>query len=123
LRTTLLAQEKTHIDRKLQPTKDRWKKKELTICSNGWSNTKRRPLINIMASSSGGPMFLNSINFSGIVKDGEYIANLFIEAIENEGSNNVVQVITDSATNMKLAGSIMEKKILIYFELLVLFIV
>ncbi|XP_025884405.2 uncharacterized protein [Solanum lycopersicum] len=110
LRSTLLAQEKTHIDRKLQPIKGTWKKKGLAICSDGWSDTKKRPLINIMASSSGGPMFLNSINSSGIGKDGEYIANLFIEAIENVGSNNVVQVITDNASNMKLAGTIVEQK-------------
>ena len=63
-----------------------------------------------MASSSGGPMFLNSINSSGIGKDGEYIANLFIEAIENVGSNNVVQVITDNASNMKLVGTTVEQK-------------
>ena len=68
LRSTLLAQEKTHINRKLQPIKGTWKKKGLSICSDGWSDTKRRPLINIMTSSSGGPMFLNSINSSGIVK-------------------------------------------------------
>ena len=76
-----------------------------------------------MASSNGGPMFLNSINSSGIVKDGEYIANLFIEAIENVGSNNVVQVITDNASNMKLDSSFVEQNFPYNFGLLVLFIV
>jgi len=36
LRTTLLAQEKAHINRKLQPIKDTWKRKGLSICSDGW---------------------------------------------------------------------------------------
>nr|XP_009788797.1 PREDICTED: uncharacterized protein LOC104236553 [Nicotiana sylvestris] len=109
LRTTLLAQEKAHIDRKLQPIKDAWKRKGLSICSDGWSNIKRRPLINIMAASSGGPIFLKSINSSGIVKGGEYIANLFIKSIEEVGASNVVQVITNNASNMKLAGSTIEQ--------------
>ncbi|XP_059283958.1 uncharacterized protein LOC132037453 [Lycium ferocissimum] len=52
LRTSLLAQEKTNIARKLQPIRDTWRKKGLSICSDGWSDIKRRPLINIMASSS-----------------------------------------------------------------------
>lgn len=56
-------------------------------------------------------MFLNSINSSGIVKDGEYTTNLFIEATENVGSNNVVQIITHNASNMKLADTFVEKKI------------
>jgi len=109
LRTTLLAPEKAHIDRKLQPIKDAWKRKELSICSDGWSDIKRRPLINIMAASSGGPIFLKSINSSGVVKGGEYIANLFIKSIEEVGASNVVQVITDNASNMKLAGSTVEQ--------------
>ncbi|XP_060200771.1 uncharacterized protein LOC132629044 [Lycium barbarum] len=109
LRTSLLSQEKMNIMTKLQPIKDSWKKKGLSICSDGWSDVKRRPLINIMAASSGGPIFLNSINSSGIVKDGDYVANLFVKAIEGVGSENVVQVITDNASNMKLAGSIVEQ--------------
>ncbi|XP_075099048.1 uncharacterized protein LOC107821901 [Nicotiana tabacum] len=97
LRTTLLAQEKAHINRKLQPIKDTWKRKGLSICSDGWSDIKRRPLINIMGASSGRPIFLKSINSSGIIKDGEYIAKLFIKAIEDVDAENVVQVITDNA--------------------------
>ncbi|XP_016495626.2 uncharacterized protein LOC107814692 [Nicotiana tabacum] len=62
-----------------------------------------------MAASSGGPIFLKSINSSGVVKGGEYIANLFIKSIEEVGASNVVQVITDNASNMKLAGSMVEQ--------------
>ncbi|KAL7233940.1 hypothetical protein ACSBR1_017528 [Camellia fascicularis] len=38
LRTTLLAQEKAHVNRKLQRIKDSWKKKGVSICSDGWSD-------------------------------------------------------------------------------------
>ncbi|XP_016474542.2 uncharacterized protein LOC107796301 [Nicotiana tabacum] len=62
-----------------------------------------------MAASSGGPIFLKSINLSGVVKGGEYIANLFIKSIEEVGASNVVQVITDNASNMNLVGSTVEQ--------------
>ncbi|KAL7184927.1 hypothetical protein ACSBR2_026970 [Camellia fascicularis] len=38
LRTTLLSQEKEHVNRLLQPIKDSWKKKGVSLLSDGWSN-------------------------------------------------------------------------------------
>jgi len=64
-----------------------------------------------MGACSGGPIFLKLINSSGIIKDGEYIAKLFIKAIEDVDAKNGVQVITDNAGNMKLAGSIVEQNV------------
>lgn len=54
---TLLAQEKTNIDRKTQLISDTWKWKGLSICSAGWFDIKRRLLKNITGASSGGPIF------------------------------------------------------------------
>ncbi|PHT40514.1 hypothetical protein CQW23_19368 [Capsicum baccatum] len=62
-----------------------------------------------MGASSAGPIFLKSINSSGVVKDGGYIAKLFIKVIEDVDPKNVVQVITDNTGNMKLAGTIVEE--------------
>ena len=36
----------------------------MSICSDGWSDAQR-PLMNIMAISEGGPMFLKAINCEG----------------------------------------------------------
>ncbi|CAA0809034.1 Unknown protein [Striga hermonthica] len=110
LRTTLLAQEKAHINVKVHHIKESWNKKGLSICSDGWSDIQRNPLINIMAASESGALFLSSTNASGEVKDAEYVANIFIRAIEDVGPNNVVQVITDNASNYKAAGGIIELK-------------
>ncbi|KAH0709599.1 hypothetical protein KY284_011026 [Solanum tuberosum] len=95
LRTTLLAQEKTHIDRKLQPIKGTWKKKGLSICSDGWSDTKRRPLINIMASSSGGPMFLNSINSSGIVGETRFASHIIMTTRIRKVKSSLEKMVMD----------------------------
>lgn len=85
------------------------KKRGLSICSDGWSDTKRRPLINIMWTSSHGPILLKSVNSSGIVKNGEYFAKLFVKAIYDVDPKNVGQVITNDAGNMKLTCSIVEQ--------------
>ena len=92
LRTTLLAQEKEHINRLLQPIKDTWKKKGVSVVSDGWSDRQRRPLINV---------FLKAIDASGNIKDAEYVANLFIQVIKDLGEANVVQIVTDNASNYK----------------------
>ena len=38
LRTTLLANEKRHVENLLQPIKNTWKEKGVSIVSDGWSN-------------------------------------------------------------------------------------
>ncbi|KAL8477439.1 hypothetical protein ACS0TY_029655 [Phlomoides rotata] len=63
-----------------------------------------------MAASSGGTMFLKAIDASGIIKDGEYVSSLFEEAIKEVGESNVVQIITDNASNYKSAGSMIESR-------------
>ncbi|XP_028060347.1 uncharacterized protein LOC114263958 [Camellia sinensis] len=110
LRTTLLSQEKAHVNRLLQPIRDSWNKKGVSLLSDGWSDRQRRPLINVMASSAGGAMFVKAIDSSGIVKDGEYVASLFIKAIKEVGEANVVQIVTDNTSNYKHARLSIENK-------------
>ncbi|GFZ16767.1 hypothetical protein Acr_26g0000370 [Actinidia rufa] len=86
LRTTLLAQEKEHINRLLQPIKDTWKKKGVSVVFDGCHHA------------------------SGNVKDAEYVASLFIQVIKDLGEANVVQIVTDNASNYKAAGLSIEGK-------------
>ena len=53
-------------------------------------------------------MFLKVVDCSGIEKDAMFISTVFIEAVENVGPHNVVQVITDNAQVCKAAGLIVE---------------
>nr|KYP64116.1 hypothetical protein KK1_018705 [Cajanus cajan] len=61
LRTTLLQQEKAHVERLLKPIKSTWNAKGVSIVSDGWTDVQRRPLINFMATSEGGPIFLQEM--------------------------------------------------------------
>ena len=110
LRTTLLQKEKSNIENLLEPIKKTWNEKGVSICSDGWSDAQRRPLINIMAVSESGPMFLKAINCEGETKDKHFIADLLINTIQEIGPQKVVQVITDNAATCKVSGHIVEAK-------------
>ncbi|KAK8930493.1 hypothetical protein KSP39_PZI016120 [Platanthera zijinensis] len=110
LRTTLLQKEKSNITRMLQPIKDTWPQKGISLVSDGWTDAQRRPLINFMAASEDGPVFLKAVDASGEYKDRHYIAKLMIEVINEVGAENVIQVITDNAPVCKAAGAIVEAR-------------
>ncbi|KMS95927.1 hypothetical protein BVRB_003630 [Beta vulgaris subsp. vulgaris] len=104
LRTTLLAQEKARLRKLLQPTRDRWVKKGLSLCSDSWSDGVNRPIINVMAAYGTSTIFVDSIDASGKRKDVAFVAEVFIQAIKEVGPENVVQVITDNGANFTAAG-------------------
>ncbi|TYG95732.1 hypothetical protein ES288_A11G291900v1 [Gossypium darwinii] len=92
LRTTLLQKERANIKRLLQSIKGMWREKGISLICNGWTDAQRRPLINFMAISEGGVVFLKAVNYT----------------ISEVGAQNVVQVITDNALVCKVAGSLVE---------------
>ena len=53
-------------------------------------------------------MFLKSIDASDKVKDGHLLFQLLDEVVEEVGVANVVQIITDNASNYVLAGKLLE---------------
>jgi hypothetical protein len=108
LRTTLLQHEKTNIERLLAPFKTTWHTKGVTITADGWSDAQQRPLINFIAVTKEGPMFLRAINTEGDIKRKEYIAEKLMSIIEEVGPKNMVQVITDNASNYKGAEMLIE---------------
>ncbi|XP_075633698.1 uncharacterized protein LOC142606196 [Castanea sativa] len=108
LRTTLLHKERTHIEKLLKSIKETWKEKGLCIVSDGWTDSRKRPLINFVATSKKWPLFIKSIDGTKEYKDKHYIADLFLKVIGEVGHQHVVEIITDNAFVMKAAGSIVE---------------
>ncbi|KAK1438667.1 hypothetical protein QVD17_04476 [Tagetes erecta] len=97
------------VEKELTPIKDTWYTQGVSIVSDGWSNVKHEPLINVLAVNSRGATFLFSDNFIGVKKKGPVIAQFLIGAIEQIGPSNVLQVVTDNAANCKAAGEEIEK--------------
>ena len=108
LGTSLLQQEKANVERLLQPIKSTWREKGVSIVSDGWSDSQRTPLINFMAVTESGPMFLKAVDCSGETKDKVFIFGLLKEVIDEVGPDNVIQVITDNAKNCAGAGLLIE---------------
>lgn len=79
------------------------------MCTDGWSDSQRRPLINIMATCETGPMFLKAVNCEGETKNAQFIANLLDQCIHEIGPQYVVQVITINASSCK-AGKVTKAK-------------
>jgi len=103
----LLLKERSHVENLLQPIRDSWKHKGVTIVSDGWSDSQRS-LINFMAITESGPMFLKTIDGYGKIKDKDFIAKHIRDAIIEVGPKNVVQIITDNETICKEAGLLIE---------------
>lgn len=110
IRTSLLVQEKTRVERMLRPIKTIWSLKGVSIVSDGWSDPQRRPLLNFMAVTEDGPMFLRAVNIEGELNSKEYIFEKMLETIDFVGAANVVQVVTDNAANCRAAGLLVEQK-------------
>ncbi|KAL6578675.1 hypothetical protein OROMI_008891 [Orobanche minor] len=110
LRNSLLIKERAHIESCLNPLKNSWKEKGVSLDSDGWTDSQRRPIINFMAACESGPMFLKAINCEGEYKDKISIAKLLKECIDSVGHQSVVQVITDNAPVCRGAGLLIENQ-------------
>ena len=102
----------TNLKKELALTKDsmkdhfiEWSKNGCSIMSDGWTDRKERSLVNFLVYSSRGTMFMKSIDASSMVKTGEKLFELLDSWVEEVGEANVVQVITDNASNYVAAGT------------------
>ncbi|KAF0897173.1 hypothetical protein E2562_034224 [Oryza meyeriana var. granulata] len=69
---------------------------------------KRNPLLDEVTIIEA-PKGKNDEDYSGIEKTGEAIAEFLLNAIEEIGPANVLQVVTDNASNCKAAGKEIQK--------------
>ena len=78
--------------------------------SYGWTNGKSRCLIKFLVNSPAGTWFIKSIDAFDTIKNGELMFRYLDEVVEEIGEENVVQVITDNASNYVNVGMrLMEK--------------
>eukprot|EP00253_Pinus_taeda_P023136 PITA_23136 len=110
LRGYRLQKEILSINDYLKDFKDSWAKTGCTIMSDGWTDQRNHTIINFLIFCPQGTMFLKSIDASDKVKYGQLLFQLLDEVVEEVGVANVVQVITDNASNYVLAGKLLEEK-------------
>jgi len=108
LRGPLLAKERIHVENLLEPIRNSWKHKGVTIVSDGWSDPQKRTLIKFMVVTDSGPMFLKSINASHEIKDKDFIGIHMRDIVMEVGPDNVIQIIIDNAVVCKVVGMFTE---------------
>jgi hypothetical protein len=80
----------------------------LTLMSDGWTDIRGNPLINIIFVTPQ-PVFVKAVETTSR-HTGEYIANILSTEIESVGASKVQAVVTDNASNMKLAWKLLKDK-------------
>jgi len=79
--------------------------------SDGWTDKRRRTLLNFLVNSPKGIVFLKSIDPSHITKTADKFFSMLDQIVKEVGEENVVQVVTDNEANYKANGAmLMEKK-------------
>jgi len=75
---------------------------------DGWIDGKGRFLTNFLVNSQSERVFLKSIDTSNnVIKDAKQMFELLDSMIEETGEDNVVQVVTDGASNFMAAGKML----------------
>ncbi|XP_020241521.1 uncharacterized protein LOC109819937 isoform X2 [Asparagus officinalis] len=111
LRETILQREVDETREIIEKFKKSCALNGCSILTDAWSDRKMRSIMNIVVHSDGGTAFLGSCDASGDKHDANYICNYVEKAIEELGAQNVVQIVTDGASNnMAAAKSLAIKK-------------
>ena len=93
MRTKRLDDERERIDRSLEPVRAAWKKYGCSILSDGWSDPKKRGIINILVSCPLGTYFLRSVDSREI---GKKITN---ELIYRHIKQAIIEVFNNRIAN------------------------
>uniref|UniRef100_A0A2N9HC69 DUF659 domain-containing protein n=1 Tax=Fagus sylvatica TaxID=28930 RepID=A0A2N9HC69_FAGSY len=94
----------------LEEYKQEWGKMSCSIISDGWTDKKRRSLCNFLVNSPKGTIFMYSIDTSDIYKTADKVFEMLDNVIEMVGEENVMQIVTDNASNYKKAGEMLMEK-------------
>lgn len=94
----------------LDPIKSPWPSSWVSIFFYQWIDATCHPFIKFMMSSLNGLVFLKSMDALRKYKDAQYMGELFIKVIKNEGVYSCAKIITNNAPICKHANMIVEDK-------------
>lgn len=93
LGTPLLNTEIKAIDDIRKRHEEAWIESGCTLMSDGWTDRRRRNIINFLVNSVAGTFYLHSIDASSQEKTAEFIADGLENAMKIIGPQHVVQVL------------------------------
>lgn len=104
VRVPLLKEEVEDAKQLMKAHEAEWVAHGCSLMCDGWEDRKHRTLINFLVNTSRGSFFLESVDASAVAKTGDMLFDVISRFVERIGPKNVVQVVTDSASNHKAAG-------------------
>ncbi|CAM8892599.1 unnamed protein product [Rhodiola kirilowii] len=111
LRVPLLKNEVEETHKLMEDHKTEWALKGCSIISDGWRDSVvNKDIVNFLVNSPKGSMFIRSMDVSEIVKDATLLFQLLDNMVEEIGEENVIQIVTDNASNYVKAGKLLMAK-------------
>jgi hypothetical protein len=107
LREKLLYEEVSDTKEMLKVQEREWAKNGCSIMIDAWIDQKRRSIMNLCVNCSIGTSFLESKEASSESHTGELIFQYINNCIVKVGAENVVQVVTDNASNNMAAKNLL----------------
>ena len=116
-RVTFLKKEVENMHFTLDKYKNEWKKIGCTLMLDGWTDNRERSITNFLVNSPKGTVFLKSIDTSDISKNAKNLFLLIDSLVQEIREENVVQVVTNSAsTYVSVGEKLMEKRRKIFWN-------
>ncbi|CAN6685690.1 unnamed protein product [Malus baccata var. baccata] len=106
----LLKEEVERVKKSLKKHEEEWALNGCSIMTDAWSDRKRRSKMNLCVNCKEGTIFLSSKECSSEAHTGEYIFEYVDKCVEEIGPPNVIQVVTDNASNNMAAANMMKKR-------------
>jgi hypothetical protein len=106
----LLKEEFDSTKDALKKQEEEWKLTGCSIMTDAWTDRKRRSIMNLCVNCKEGTTFLSSKESSDEAHTGEHIFEYVFKCIEQVGPENVVQVVTDNASNNMAAAKMLREK-------------
>ena len=110
VRVTFLKKEVNNVNITLEKYKSEWKKTGCSLMSDGWQDGSGHSITNFLVNSPKGTVFLKSLDTSSIIKNGYALFELLDSFVDEIGEENVIQVVTDSASAFVVAGELLMEK-------------
>uniref|UniRef100_A0A6N2MSJ5 BED-type domain-containing protein n=1 Tax=Salix viminalis TaxID=40686 RepID=A0A6N2MSJ5_SALVM len=110
LRGSLLKDVVHDVHEYILSIKADWRVYGCSIMADGWSNRRNAPIVNFLAYSPRGTVFLKSVDTSGLRKDKETLLEMFDEVVKEVGQENIVQFVSDNEASFKAAGKALQQR-------------
>ncbi|XP_059641619.1 uncharacterized protein LOC132283648 [Cornus florida] len=111
LKGWILQEEVKEMQQYVKKIRDSWKSTGCSVILDGWIDGKGQDLINVLVDCPQGPIYLRSFDISSYVGNVDAFQLFLDEVIGEVGVENVVQIVTYSASAwMQAAGKVFMEK-------------